>query len=122
MIHKFRSKIKDVTLWGECGLGNSENENPIEVDEIIVNWQIELELREYGVKYISIYVTDFSFTIYQEADYGIDSEKPIEGFEDEKTMKDLAYKVEVCHDDFKYDSISLESCEIDFDDKTVTFY
>lgn len=124
MTHQFRTTLKsrEITFINEDQIHeyNNESEESLEVNDMIIVWQVEFELREYGIKSAVASVIDFEFTALQEDYTDSDTNETLKGFE--TTFKnDDSWKVEILGDNFTFDCMCLGLCDIDFDEGTIEF-
>lgn len=101
-------ELKEYAETGSC-----EIENP----QFTINWNVELECREWGVKDICWYVTDItgSFDVVTFDGAGDEYERKTVEFDFEPFRESVLMEIEVT----EWKQISINSIEIDYSTKTI---
>ena len=126
MTHQFRTKIKDISGICEASLIEAQNGHDydsIDYTDLTLIYEVEFEVREWGIKSTNINVIGFSLSIEQDDfehynDFTDELTKS-KGFNVELSEKD--FKVEVCIDNLEFGSIALTEAYIDFEEWTIQF-
>ena len=117
---EFRTVLKNSNIYlfdGENAFPNAtEKESTLNayVDSVIINWSVEFEYREWGIKSIIIYIKDFEFEVKAEDD---EEEEKLCCASHVWNSKDFTVLDEGIRNE---DIYSITSMEINFKDKTIT--
>lgn len=125
MIRQFRTVLesKEISFYNEKHIleYNKESDEILDVTDMVIIWQVEYEVREWGIKSAVASVVDFEISIFQDYYTDPDTNETLKGFEETLKNSD-EWKVQIHSDNHTFDCVAISECEIDFLDGTIDFY